>query len=90
MAIANLLGSNLFDMAIVAIDDLLYLKGPILAQVSPIHGVSAMSALVMTGIVIIGLLYRPRMRVLGAVGWVSLGLFVMYLLNCYVLFIHGE
>jgi cation:H+ antiporter len=90
MAVANLLGSNLFDMAIVAVDDLLYAKGPILARVSPIHAVSAMSAVVMTGIAIVGLLYRPQMRVLKAVGWVSLGLFVMYLLNSYVLYIHGE
>ncbi len=90
MAIANLLGSNLFDMAVVAIDDLLYVKGPILSRVSPIHAVSAMSAVVMTGIVIVGLLYRPRVRVLRTVGWVSLGLFIMYLLNSYVLYIHGE
>jgi cation:H+ antiporter len=90
MAVANLLGSNLFDMAIIAIDDLLYANGPILSRVSPIHGVSAMSAVVMTGIVIVGLLYRPRRRVFRAVGWISLGLFVMYLLNSYVLYVHGE
>ncbi len=90
MAIANLLGSNLFDMATIAVDDLLYLKGPILSRVSPIHAVSAMSALVMTGIVIVGLLYRPRRRLFRAVGWISVALFVMYLLNSYVLYIHGE
>ncbi len=90
MAVANLLGSNLFDMAIIAVDDLLYVKGPILARVSPIHAVSAMSAVVMTGIAVIGLVYRPQIRLLKAVGWVSLGLFVMYLLNSYVLYIHGE
>jgi cation:H+ antiporter len=90
MAIANLLGSNLFNVAIIAIDDLLYRPAPILSRVSPVHAVSAMSALVMTGIVIIGLLYRPRARIFRTVGWVSLGLFVMYLLNSYVLYIHGE
>ena len=90
MAIANLLGSNLFNMAIIAVDDLVFTKGPLLAHVSPIHAVSAMSAVVMTGIAIIGLMYRPRVRVFRAVGWVSLGLFVIYLLNSYVLYIHGE
>jgi cation:H+ antiporter len=89
MAIANLLGSNLFDMAIVAIDDLLYAQGPILSRVS-IHAVSAMSAVVMIGIVIVGLLSRPRMRVFRTVGWASLGTFTMYLLDAYVLYIHGE
>ena len=90
MAIANLLGSNLFDMAVIAIDDILFVNGPILARVSPIHAVSAMSAVVMTGIAVVGLLYRPQVRVFRAVGWVSLGLFIMYLLNSYVLYIHGE
>jgi cation:H+ antiporter len=90
MAIANLLGSNLFDMAIIAIDDVLFVNGPILSHVSPVHAVSAMSAAVMTGIVIIGLLYRPQARIFRAVGWISLGLFVMYLLNSYVLYIEGQ
>jgi len=44
MAIANLLGSNLFDIGILAIDDLLFFKGPILSHVSPAHAVSALSA----------------------------------------------
>lgn len=90
MAIANLLGSNLFDVAVVAVDDVLYSHGPILSHVSPIHAVSALSALIMTGIAIVGLLYRPRKRIFGAVGWISLGLFVMYLINSYVLYVHYE
>jgi cation:H+ antiporter len=49
-----------------------------------------MSALVMTGIVVVGLLYRPQTRLLKAVGWVSLGLVAVYLLNAYVLFLAAE
>jgi len=41
-------------------------------------------------LVVVGLLYRPRTRVLRAVGWVSIGLFTVYLLNSYVLYLHGE
>jgi cation:H+ antiporter len=90
MAIGNLLGSNLFNIVILALDDLFYLKGPLLAGVSPLHAMSALSALVMTGIVIVGLLYRPRARILGAVGWISLGLLTVYLLNSFVLYMQGE
>lgn len=90
MAFANLLGSNLFNMAILSIDDLFFLRGPLLSHVSPLHAVSAVSAVVMTGVVVVGLLYRPRTRVLRAVGWVSIGLFTVYLLNSYVLYLHGE
>jgi cation:H+ antiporter len=90
MAIGNLLGSNLFNIVILALDDLFFLKGPLLGHVSSLHAVSALSALVMTGIVIVGLLYRPRARILGAVGWISLGLLTVYLLNSFVLYLYGE
>ena len=89
MAIANLLGSNLFDILILALDDLAYRRGPLLAHVSPMHAVTATSALIMTGLAVTGLLYRPAGRVLRTVGWISLGLFAVYLLNTSVLYLHG-
>jgi cation:H+ antiporter len=89
LAIGTLLGSNLFNAAMIALDDCVYLPGPILSVVSPYHGVSAMSATMMTGVAIVGLLYRPRTRLLKTVGWTSLFLFSMYLLNAYVLYLHA-
>jgi len=90
MAIANLLGSNLFNIIVLAIDDLIYLNGPLLTHISPLHAFSAMSAVVMSGVVIIGLVYRPKIPLFASVGWISLSLFTIYLLNTYVLFLHGE
>lgn len=90
MAIGNLFGSNLFNMVIIAIDDVFFFKGPILSQTSQYHGISALSAIMMTGVAIVGLLYRPATKVLKTVGWVSLFLFSVYLLNSYVLYLHGE
>ena len=90
MAIANLLGSNLFNMQILVIDDLLFLKGPILSHVSSMHVASAMSAVIMSGVVIIGLLYRPASRLFRTVGWISIGLFTVYLLNATALYLYGE
>jgi cation:H+ antiporter len=90
MAISNLLGSNLFDILIIAVDDVLYVKGSILADVSAVHGVSAFSAVVMTGVVMVGVFYRARAGILRRASWVSVCLFAMYLLNTYVLFISGE
>jgi cation:H+ antiporter len=89
MAIANLLGSNLFDVAIIAVDDLFYLPGPILSHVSPVHAASALSAIVMNGAFIAGLVYRPTSRVFGTVGWASIFLLVAYVLNAYLLFVNG-
>ena len=88
MAIGNVLGSNLFNIAILAVDDLLFLSGPLFAHVSPLHGVSALSAIMMSGIAVVGLLYRPRGRVFRTVGWTSLFLFLIYLLNTYILYLY--
>jgi len=90
MAIGGLLGSNLFDLLIVAIDDAFYAKGPILADVSPVHAVTAFSAVMMSGAVIVGLVYRPRQRYLRTMTVVSVALLVVYVINVYVLFVHRE
>ena len=78
------------NAVIIAVDDVAYRQGPLLEHVSPLHAVTAMSAVVMTGLAMIGLFYRPAGRVLRAVGWVSIGLVAVYLFNAYVVFIHGE
>jgi len=88
LEIANLLGSNLFNSFILAVDDLFFLPGPLLSHVSKVHAVSAFSAVAMTGLVVVGLVYRPETRVFRAVGWTNLGLFALYLLNTYVLYLH--
>jgi cation:H+ antiporter len=90
LAIGNLLGSNLFNVAVLAIDDLAYVRGPLFAHVSLVHAVSAQSAVMMTGLAIIGLFYRPRTRLFRVVGWTSLFLFMLYLLNSFILFVHGN
>ncbi|MEE9263497.1 MAG: sodium:calcium antiporter [Vicinamibacteria bacterium] len=88
MAIGNVLGSNLFNVAILAVDDIFYLPGPLFDHVSPIHSVSAVSAIMMSGIAIVGLLYRPTTDLFRKVGWISLFLFLVYLLNSYVIYLY--
>lgn len=89
MAVANLLGSNLFDIAVLAVDDIFFVRGPLLSAVSPVHAISAFSAVIMTGLAIVGLIYRPQKLLLRTVNWVSLGLLLMYLLNSSLLYLHG-
>ncbi|OGA09584.1 MAG: cation transporter [Betaproteobacteria bacterium RIFCSPLOWO2_02_64_14] len=90
MAIGNVLGSNLFDILIIAVDDVFFVRGSILAHVASAHFASVISAMMMTGIVIVGLLYRPRRRLFRTVGWASLFLLAIYLVNAWVLYQHGQ
>lgn len=87
MAIANLLGSNLFNILILVVEDAVYFDGPLLEAASLDHAVTAMAAVVMSGVVITGLLYRPETRLFKTVGWISIALFTIYSLNTYVIFL---
>ncbi|WP_206667324.1 sodium:calcium antiporter [Candidatus Methylobacter oryzae] len=90
MAIGNIFGSNLFNMAILAIEDVVYKPGPLFSKIAPVHAVSVMTSLIMTGFAITGLFFRPEKRLLKMVGWISWMLLSLLLINSYFLFINGR
>jgi cation:H+ antiporter len=47
------------------------------------------AALVMTGLVIIGLVMRPQGRTLRVVSWVSVGLAATYVVNAALVYLDG-
>jgi cation:H+ antiporter len=89
MAIGSLFGSNLFNIFIFAIDDFFYTPGPLFSNIAQSHVISALSAIMMTGVAIVGLFYRPKTRIFKTVGWTSIFLFLIYLINSYVIFLYG-
>jgi cation:H+ antiporter len=82
MAVANMIGSNLFNMTVIPIDDLLYSKGPILASVSTSHLFTASMVILMTGVFIAGLHFRPRRFF--RISWCSLTLIALFLTQAYL------
>jgi cation:H+ antiporter len=62
LAVGNLFGSNVFNVAILGVDDVLYRPGPLLAAVSGAHALTLVSAILMTAIAIIGLTYRAQKK----------------------------
>ncbi len=90
MAVANMLGSNMFNMGIVlAGDDLFYRAGPLFADVSINHVFSGLIAILMTSVIIVGLSSPSRRKTFPGVSWYAIALIVLYLLGFYVLFIMG-
>lgn len=87
LAIGNVLGSNLFNMAEVGVLDAFYREGPLLSAVTPAHATTAFAAVIMSGLVIVGLFYRPGRRVLRTVGWISIFMLFLFLLNSFVIYI---
>lgn len=86
MAIANLFGSNIFNIAILAIDDIFYTKGPILSHVSMSHAVTGFMAVLMTGIAIVGLEYRLERKTFLRLGWDAIAILLAYFINIYLLY----
>ena len=90
MAVANMLGSNMFNMGIVlAGDDLFYRAGSFFADVSMSHVSSGLIAILMTGFVIVGLSSPSPRKALPGVSWYTVALIALYLLGFYLLFIMG-
>src|SRR3972149_4686176 len=86
LCVANMIGSNLFNMAIIGIDDLFYTEGPILDAVSQNHLLTALVVILMTSVVIVGIILRPQRKTpLGASSY-SLALIALFLLGAYARF----
>ncbi len=62
IAVGNLFGSNIFNMFILALDDLMYTDGALFSAVSPSHALSGLVTLLMTAVVGIGILYSPATK----------------------------
>jgi cation:H+ antiporter len=87
LAIANLLGSNLFNILILAIDDVFFIPGPILSHVDPSHVLSALAAIAMTSIAIIGLAYQAERKLL-RMSWDSIGMIFVFIANLMLLYMY--
>jgi len=84
LAVANMIGSNLFNMTIIPIDDLFYLKGPVLAAVSENHLITALAVMLMTITFIAGLRFRPKRFF--RLSWWNCALIVLFFLSAYFSF----
>lgn len=87
LAIGGLLGSNLFNLSILAIDDIMFIDGPILDHVSMTHMLPLLAAILMSGIAILALFYKPTAREVLRVSWLIAVIFAIYLLNAYGVFV---
>jgi cation:H+ antiporter len=90
LAIANVLGSNLFNMGIVLfVDDIVYVEAPLWVGVADIHLLTAVLAIVMTTVVIIGLVVRPRRRLHKIFTYEALVLVALYIVTSVLVFSLG-
>lgn len=85
MAVSNLLGSNLFNIVILAFDDIVYKGGFLLKDASDAHLLTVLSTIIMSAIVIVGLTFRtaPKRFLLA---WDTFLIAVVYVVNLVLLY----
>jgi len=84
MIVGNIFGSNIFNMSIIFLLDLLYQQGAILNVISLNHLLTALLGIILCIISILGLFYRSEKDIL-AVGIDSIFILVTYLSGVYLL-----
>ena len=89
MAVADILGANMLDMAFIIWVDLFYTKGPLLSSVSSAHLTTAAVAVAMSLVVIVGLRFRQKRKTFIVFSWYTPVLIGLYIFGAYALFISG-
>lgn len=85
LAVGNLFGSNAFNMAAFFFADLAYRGGGLLSTVSSTHALTALWAIIMMNIGLMGIIYRAERRFM-LIEPDSLLMIVVYVLGLWLLF----
>jgi cation:H+ antiporter len=89
LAIGNLFGSNVFNVFMLFVFELFFVKGPLLAHVSisnVFFGAVVISAIALG---MLSLIFKPKPKVFGVFSWDSVGIIALYLSGVVLLFYIG-
>ncbi|MGY4689526.1 sodium:calcium antiporter [Salibacterium sp. K-3] len=86
LALGSILGSNLFNMILLAVSDMGYFHGPIIAASNPVHQITAGAVSLLAAIVLFSVL-RGRKKGVRLYPWPSALLVVLYFITSYYIFI---
>ncbi|MFO7996739.1 MAG: sodium:calcium antiporter [Dehalococcoidia bacterium] len=89
LAVADIVGANMLDMAMIAPVDLAHGQGAVLSSVSSGHLIVASVAVLMSLVVIAGLRFRQRSKLLRIASWYAPVLIALYIFGAYTLFASG-
>ena len=85
MAIGNIFGSNMLNIVLIPISDVLFRTGSMYAYLSSTHILTAIVGILLTMIVIIGIIYRSKKSFL-KLGWDAIAIIIVYIASTYMIF----
>lgn len=86
MAVGNLIGSNIFNITVIGICDLFYLKGDVYSSVSRINTVAVLITSIVVALVLLGIELdktAKKHRRISVVSWCIAALYTAYMLYVY-------
>ena len=89
LAIGNVLGSNLFNVTLLSVYDLADGRANFWASLNNSNGFAAVMTMMMTGVVIISLMYRASPRTPYRFSWDGIALIAMYIGSIFALYLLG-
>jgi len=84
MAVGNILGANFLDIMVIPACDIFFRQGEFLSYVTPKHTITLILGIILTGIVIVGLIYRSRRSFL-KLGWDAIAMLATFIVGGYFL-----
>lgn len=85
MAFSNIFGTNLFDVALLFIADLLFTKGPVLDELTNFAVVATLHAIVLTAIFLTGIMLKSK-RTMFSIGYDSVLILLAYISGIVLLY----
>ncbi len=85
LAIGNLLGSNIFNIFILFLDDVFYTKGYLLKDASEVNLLSVFFVILMVATAIIGFIFPNKEKKM-VMAWDTLIIFLLYVVNMILLY----
>lgn len=86
MAVGNLFGSNIFNILLLSVSDLFYVRGNLLKDASEINIITVFAVIIMNSIAIAGLTLRPEKKGFKYMAWDALLILLVYFTSMIFLF----
>ena len=83
LAVADIFGANMLDVTYIFVLD----KGLLMSSVSSSHTISAVIAIVMTIVILLGIRFKRERKFFKVISWYGLVLLALYITGAYILFI---
>lgn len=90
LAVANMVGSNLFNITIIFLNDVLYRKASIFSTLTQQHIFTAFIVILMTIIVISGLILKPKRKTKLGMSAYAILLIAIFAVGAYINFVIGN